>query len=564
MTYVLITRPHPENHKLEELLSKDPKVPAFCEPMLHIVSQKKKLILEGGEQSKITDLMVTSCRVFEILENWQDYLDIPLWCVGDVTASKAKSMGFKTVHCANRSAQDLLEMIVKETGQKKDQYHFRHVCGDTLHLDLSEALSRLGYRADKDVVYTTQPTKELSKKFMGLWAKGSFVVAPFFSQRTTEIFVNLIKKSKLQKQCASVHALAHSEAVLKKLQELQWASIDLVPELGEESIRGAYERALQSKLAPENSGNAASRSGNKAPFPVLGWGISGILLIIVMVLVMGWFFLLPRQMNALRETLLYQQQNQTQEMINQQQELKERYKREFQDQKSAFQKEFSRLEAKISQLETVLLQANPQSMDNSESYQHKALESLSQERSQNWETLLTYQKLTTCLDHLKKSTLSKEEQDFLKTHGFNDTKAEDILSLSQLTTDLGGIDFSVYTDDTSISEKMLSFLKKVFGIQIRQKKQLSIKQTILSDLSQFRFTFLDTLNTKEILLPTSLEKDLMPWVEKATKTRVVMDKMIAEQQKILKQVTLKAKETPSVDSTLSPESGTPDISQGNN
>lgn len=564
MTYVLITRPQPEGHKLEELLGKDPKVPAFCEPMLNIVPQKKQLILEAEGQNKVTDLMVTSCRVFEILENWQDYLDIPLWCVGDVTARKAKLMGFKLVHCANRSAQDLLEMIVKETGQKKDQYHFRHVCGDTLHLDLSEALSRLGYRADKDVVYTTQASKDLSKKFMSLWNKGSFIVAPFFSQRTTEIFVNLIKKHKLQKQCASVHALAHSDAVLKQLQELQWARVDLVPDLGEETIRAAYEGALQNKLAPADLGKWSPSSGNKTVFSIVGWGVSGVLLLIVMVLILSWFFLLPRQMNALRETLLNQQQNQTQEMISQQQELKERYKREFQDQKTAFQREISRLEAKISQLEIVLSQANPQFMDNVESYQQKALESLSQERSEDWETLLTYQKLSTCLDHLKKSVLSKEEQDFLKSQGINNIKAEAVLSIPQLTTEVEAMDFSVYTEDTSISEKMLTLLKKVFGVQIRQKKQLSIKQTILSDLSQFHFTFLDTLNTKEILLPASLEKDLMPWVEKATQTRAVMDKMIAEQQKIQKRVTLKAKEIPFVDRTLPPESGTPHISQGNN
>jgi len=531
--------------------------------------KKKRLILESDDQNKVTDLIVTSCRVLEIIENWQEYLDIPLWCVGDVTAHEAKLKGFKTIHCANRSAQDLLEMIVKETGQKKEQYYFRHVCGDTLHLDLSEALSRLGYRADKDVVYNTQPSKELTKKFIGLWTKGSFGVAPFFSQRTTEIFVNLIRKHKLQKYCASVQALAHSEAVLKKLQELQWAGIDLVPDLGEEKIREAHEQVIQHKTLSTIQGKPSVGSSNKSPFVKFVGRLLGVLFTVVLTLAIGWFFLLPRQIDLLRTSLHDQQQSQKQEIISQlkfqlEQEFKDQSKRGLQEQKMALQKELSRLEVKIDRLENRYPQVDPHLIDNREQYQRKSLETFSQERSEDLVNLMTYQKISSCLEHLKKSVLSQEEQDFLKDQGLNDKKAEDVLSFPQLTTELEALDFSVYTEDTSLSGKILSVLKEVLGIQIRQKKQLSIKQTILTDLSQFQFSFLDTLNTKEILLPAPLEKELTPWVEKAKRTHGVMDKILLEQQKIQKQLVVKHQEIPSVENTPSSASETHDMPQGNN
>lgn len=556
MTYVLITRPQPEAHKLEALLSKEPKISTFCEPMLHIVPKKTHLTVESEGPTKVTDFIVTSCRVLEIIENWKDHLDIPLWCVGDVTAHEAKLKGFKTIHCADRSAQDLLEMIVKETGQQKARYHFLHVCGDTLHLDLSEALSRLGYQADKNVVYNTQPSKELSKKFIGLWTKKSIVLAPFFSQRTSEIFVDLIKKHKLQKYCTSVRALAHSEAVLRKLEELQWAGIDLVPDLGEEKIRLSYEQIGQNKASipePERETLAREASTKTSSVGFL-WGLTGVLLTVVLTLSIGWFILLPYQIESLRASVIDQQQSHQKDLLNNLKsqltlEFKAQLNQKFQEEKIVFQREISQLEAKIAKLENTPGGMDSHLLENIEQYQRQSLESLSQERSEDMVNLMTYQKVLTCLDHLKKSSLSSDEQDFLKTEGMTDKNGDDVLSIPQLIKGLEALDFSIYTEDTSLGGKVLSALKEVLGIKIRQKKQLSIKETILSDLKKYQFSFLDTLNTKEILLPASLEKELAPWIEKANKTRSVLDKIIQEQQKIQKRLVAKPQEKPITEST---------------
>lgn len=232
MTYVLLTRPEEDSQELKAKLI----VPAILSPLLKVKQTVKKVALPAG----VTDLIVTSARVFEMVSNIKSMVAIPVWCVGEATANAAKSVGFETIFQVNRSAQEILERIVHECS--RDTSHFAHICGSVVHVDLADALTKLGFKADKLIVYETEAAQGLTSEAEAIMQAGLIQQIPFFSLRTAEVFIELAKKSEWADQLPHVTALAHSEAIARTLRQLSWKEITVVPDLSAERIMEHYKR----------------------------------------------------------------------------------------------------------------------------------------------------------------------------------------------------------------------------------------------------------------------------------------------------------------------------------
>ncbi|WP_010299871.1 uroporphyrinogen-III synthase [Candidatus Odyssella thessalonicensis] len=232
MTYVLLTRPQEDCQELAKKLI----VPVISSPLLIVKQTLKQVKLPKG----VTDLIVTSARVFEMVANIKSMTSTPVWCVGEATAAAAKAAGFETIFQVNRSAHEILEHIVKEC--PKDSSHFAHICGSVVYVDLADALTKLGYKADKIVIYEVDAAHSLTPEAEKIMRAGLIHQVPFFSLRTAEVFVEIAKKSEWADEIPKITALAHSEAIARCLRQLHWKEVIVVPGLSADRITEYYKR----------------------------------------------------------------------------------------------------------------------------------------------------------------------------------------------------------------------------------------------------------------------------------------------------------------------------------
>jgi uroporphyrinogen-III synthase len=232
VTYVLLTRPEEDCQELKSKLL----VPTISSPLLKVTQKVKRVTLPAG----VTDLIATSARVFEMITNIKSMVTIPVWCVGEATATAAKAAGFETIFQVNRSAQEILERIVNEC--PKESSHFAHIGGSVVHVDLAEALMQLGFKADRIIIYETEAAQSLSSEAENVMSAGLVQQIPFFSLRTAEVFIDIAKKSEWADKLGRITAMAHSEAIARSLRQINWKEVIVVPDLSAQRIVDYYKR----------------------------------------------------------------------------------------------------------------------------------------------------------------------------------------------------------------------------------------------------------------------------------------------------------------------------------
>ena len=111
---VLITRPGEDGAALAEILGAR-GVDSIIEPLLVI----KKIEGSALNLSNIQALLLTSANGVRALAEKTDRRDIPVYAVGDATATTARKTGFVQVHSAAGDVETLVG-LVKEILKPKD------------------------------------------------------------------------------------------------------------------------------------------------------------------------------------------------------------------------------------------------------------------------------------------------------------------------------------------------------------------------------------------------------------------------------------------------------------
>lgn len=479
MTYVLLTRPLEDAMDMAHQLL----APSICEPMLIVIPHISKIELPEGT----TDLIVTSPRVFDLLENITDFKDKPIWCVGDVTAEKAKAKGFETIHTAQRSAQDLLEDIVQKS--PRDKSHFLHLRGNTVHVDIVNALKHVHFKADQKIIYETIEPKEFSNKFKILLKDHLIQLAPFYSQKTAESFITLAKQSFDEKELvhlfSPIEALAHSEAIATVLKELPWKTIRIINNLSIQQIDQLYLEKQVSKIPPKQEKTSPSL------FLISTLTVSSAILGAI-----GSALLIQPSSPIIQTDL-----TEINHKINQ----------------------YSQNISEITTIQNNLLQQLSAHADN-----HNKLIELEEkinilsDKINNFDqpnlistsipndTPSPQEQINTVRQHLLSSTLSPIDIQTLQELSLSPSP-----SIPQLIERLSSLDFQSETTEPSLKNNFLERLMIKFGIKIKRASTQTLKSSIIKDLQIGSFDFLKDpkIQNKQNFSP--IEQD---WLEDAQST----------------------------------------------
>ena len=141
---------------------------------------------------------------------------VPMFCVGDATANRARAAGFSRVESAGGNAQDLFRLVC---ARRLPGTHVLAV-GERQGLALARQLNEAGIPVLRRRVYATRPLRVLAPDIAAALAAENIPVCLFYSAETARAFVRLRPRN-----TASVTAYALSPAVASGLDGLPWAAI---------------------------------------------------------------------------------------------------------------------------------------------------------------------------------------------------------------------------------------------------------------------------------------------------------------------------------------------------
>ena len=220
---ILITRPKSDGKNVAVALEKL-GCKTLISPVLSIEprAQAKNEFLTAFEKP-VQALIVTSKHAVMGLAPCVPSLKIPVIAVGTVTAAAAYAQGFTNVHTANGNAQDVIEYIKKHISPNAGM--LIHAAGKHLSTDTALILNDAGLHTEKIVTYQARSASNLSPETLQAIKERSLWGATFFSKRSAEIFMKIIRDASLLDSLKHIRAFALSPAIAAALQQDYWHAV---------------------------------------------------------------------------------------------------------------------------------------------------------------------------------------------------------------------------------------------------------------------------------------------------------------------------------------------------
>jgi uroporphyrinogen-III synthase len=263
---ILITRPREDAAALaEKLRARGHEV--LVEPMLEIrFVQGAKIDLSGVQAVLFTS--ANGARAFAAAETRRD---LPAFCVGDTTAAAARAAGFTRVESAAGNVEALANLVLQKL--KPADGVLLHAAAGVVAGDLAGLLKRDGFETRRAVLYSAEPATALTPPTAAALKARQVDMVIFFSARTAETFVRLVRAAGLAGSLSKTVALGLSAQVNEAAIGLPWGMMEAARQPQEADVIRAVARhkiitQLEGKPAeeePEIAFGRRSEDTSKVP-----------------------------------------------------------------------------------------------------------------------------------------------------------------------------------------------------------------------------------------------------------------------------------------------------------
>jgi uroporphyrinogen-III synthase len=233
----LVTRPREESESLRAALAAR-GVEAIIEPMMEL---RFPAVASPG-LAGVQAVLCTSANGVRALARVIGDRRVPIFAVGDATASRARAEGFVTVESAGGAAPDLVRLAAEKL--RPQDGRLLHIAGNVVAGDLVASLRGHGFAIDRVVLYETRPAAMLSEGTAGALRSGSIDFALFFSPRTAAIFTGLAAAAAVAKCCGKITALSISAAADAALADLAWLDRRIAETPNQPALLALLDRLL--------------------------------------------------------------------------------------------------------------------------------------------------------------------------------------------------------------------------------------------------------------------------------------------------------------------------------
>ena len=231
----LLTRPVAQNAEIQDDVTAL-GYSVLSAPMLTI----HKLVHDPLSYIENTALVFTSARAAELLdidaENAAVW-DMPVYNVGEHTADILHRKGFTNILKTTETAAQLQAYFDRDNVVNADS--MLYVSGKYI----SHHFFINGIRIPRKRVYTAETVENFTENLRYNLHNGNVGAVLFYSVRTAENFLDLLKKEKLKQKCTAINCICISTRTAESLKSVHWKTVHIAEQADHKHMMMALAKA---------------------------------------------------------------------------------------------------------------------------------------------------------------------------------------------------------------------------------------------------------------------------------------------------------------------------------
>jgi uroporphyrinogen-III synthase len=246
---VLVTRPHPDDEATAGALrARGFKV--LQAPMLRF----EPVPFHDDADARYGAIIVTSANALRAIAPHlagSRLLKLPLFAVGEHTASAARDAGFGEVMTAKGDAAALRDLVLAsvKTKQLKKAATLLYLAGADLARDLAGELGEKGFTVVTHTTYRMIPASSLPREICDAFVANRIEAVLHYSRRSARAFLDAARSGGVEISALALPQCCISSAVASILRDAGATQVTAAAEANENALFEALGRALRSRLA---------------------------------------------------------------------------------------------------------------------------------------------------------------------------------------------------------------------------------------------------------------------------------------------------------------------------
>jgi uroporphyrinogen-III synthase len=243
---VLVTRPHPDDETTAAAL-RARGFEVLRAPMLRF----EPVAFHDDTDARYGAVIVTSANALRGIEphlNGSRLLKLPLFAVGEHSASVARGAGFEKVIPANGDAGRLRDLVLASVKSKelKKTSPLLYLAGAELARDLPGELGERGFTVITHTTYRMSPVSSLPREVSDAFAANRVQAVLHYSRRSARAFLDAIRAAGVEISALAIPQCCISASVASVVRDAGAAQVAVAASPDENALFEALDRALRS------------------------------------------------------------------------------------------------------------------------------------------------------------------------------------------------------------------------------------------------------------------------------------------------------------------------------
>jgi len=251
---VLVTRPHPDDEATAAAL-RDRGFEVLRAPMLRF----EPVMFRDDEDALYGAVIVTSANALRAIASQlagSRLVKLPLFAVGEHTASAARKAGFRKVLSAKGDAAGLRDLVLESVRAKtlknkalKKTAVLLYLAGADLARDLTGELGERGFSVVTQTTYRMIPVTSLPREACDAFTANAVEAVLHYSRRSARAFMEAARAGGVEISALAVPHCCISSAVASVLRDAGATQLMVAVTPDENALFGSLTRALRPGLA---------------------------------------------------------------------------------------------------------------------------------------------------------------------------------------------------------------------------------------------------------------------------------------------------------------------------
>jgi len=251
---VLVTRPHPDCKTTAAAL-RARGFEVLLAPMLRF----EPMAFADDAEADYGAVIATSANALRAIEPQlaaSRLTELPLFAVGEHTASAARKAGFRKVLAAKSDAAGLRDLVLESTGAKtlknkvlKKASVLLYLAGADLARDLTGELGECGFSVVTQTTYRMIRVASLPGEACDAFTANAVEAVLHYSRRSARAFMDAARAAGVEISALAVPHCCISAAVAAVLRDAGATQLMVAATPDENALFGSLTRALRSGLA---------------------------------------------------------------------------------------------------------------------------------------------------------------------------------------------------------------------------------------------------------------------------------------------------------------------------